>query len=381
MNAVHAYGSIIPGKKGWALIGWAGCIAALLVMAFYTDVAGWVFAYIFKSMFAFAQGSVLSAADFTSLAGGTWVPLLWQAGVIALTTGILSTGVSKGIERVTKVLMPMLFILLIVCDIRALTLSGAREGVDYLFSVDLSKLTGPVLLSALGLAFFKLSLGMGAMTTYGSYLPENTRIAPNAARVALADTAVSLLAGLAIFPAVFTFGGKPTGGPGLLFETIPLVFSKMPLGGLFTTLFFVLTAIATMGAMVSLMEVPVAWLCEKTKMSRLRAGILVGTVIFLLGTLATLSQSRVLGGVKIAGKNFFDFFDFLSSNLFLPLGGIGISVVAGWFLARKDFVAELNKGYTKPSRLNSVLIGLIKFLAPLLIALIMLHSLGLLKLK
>lgn len=381
MNAIHAYGSIVPGKKGWSVIGWAGCVAAVLVMAFYTDVAGWVFAYIFKSVQAFARGSVLRPADFTSLASGTWVPLLWQGLVIALTTGVLATGVSKGIERITKVLMPLLLLLLVACVVRALTLPGAYQGVVYLFAVDRSKITGAALLAALGLAFFKLSLGMGAMTTYGSYLPENTRIVPNAVRVALADTFVSLLAGLAIFPTVFAFGGAPAGGPGLLFETIPLVFSKMPGGGIFTTLFFVLAAIATMGAMISLMEVPVAWICEKTKRSRLHAGILTGLVMFALGTLATLSQSPVLGSVKMAGKNFFELFDFLSSNVLLPLGGVGISLVAGWFMKRQDFLGELRKGYSQPQQKNVFLRWLVRYLAPLLIVVILLHSLGILKLK
>jgi neurotransmitter:Na+ symporter, NSS family len=381
LNAVQAYGSVIPGRKGWAAIGWAGLAAAVLIMAFYTDVAGWVFAYVFKSLGAFFTGAVLGPADFASLAGGTWEPLLWQALVISLTATIIAAGVSKGIERVTKILMPLLFILLIVCDVRALTLPGAGAGVAYLFSPDLSKLSGAVILSALGLAFFKLSLGMGTMTTYGSYLPERTRIVPNAARVALADTAVSILAGLAIFPTVFAFGGEPAGGPGLLFNTIPLVFSKMPLGGLFTALFFVLAAIATIGAMVSLMEVPVAWLSEKTRMGRRRAGIITGAVMLALGSLATLSQGKALGGVRIFGKNFFDLFDFASSNVLLPVGGLAIAIVAGWLLARKDFRGELDKGYAKPRLLNSILAGVVKFLAPVLIAIILLNSLGLLKLS
>lgn len=236
LDAVRAYGRVVPGHPFWSVIGWAGIAAALLIMAFYTDVAGWVFAYVFKSARALATGSALTPEVFGALASGTWEPLAWQAAVLVLTTSIIAAGVSKGIEKVTKTLMPLLFVLLVVCAVRALTLPGAAAGVDYLFRPDLSKLSAPVLLSAVGLAFFKLSLGMGTMTTYGSYLPAQTRIVPNAARVALADTLVSLLAGLAIFPAVFAFGGTPAGGPGLLFNTIPLVFGQMPAGGLFTVL-------------------------------------------------------------------------------------------------------------------------------------------------
>jgi NSS family neurotransmitter:Na+ symporter len=252
--------------------------------------------------------------------------------------------------------------------------------VVYLFKPDLSKLTGAVLLSALGLAFFKLSLGMGTMTTYGSYLPDQTRIVPNATRVALADTAVSLLAGLAIFPAVFAFGGTPAGGPGLLFNTIPLIFSKMPLGGLFTVLFFILTAIATIGAMVSLIEVPVAWIVEKGHMKRPVAAVITGSLMFLLGVLATLSQSPVLADVKVFGKNFFDLFDFVSSNVLLPIGGLAIAVVGGWLLSKKAFTDEMNKGYAAEPWHGRIILAFIKYLSPILILLILLNSLGVIKL-
>jgi len=380
-NAINAYGSLVPGQKVWAGIGMAGVAAAFLIMAFYTDVAGWVFAYVFKSFGAFLSGATLDSRTFGALAGGTWEPLLWQAGVLALTTTIIATGVSKGIEKVTKTLMPALFILLIICDVRALTLPGAGAGVAYLFRPDLTRLSASIVLYALGLAFFKLSLGMGTMTTYGSYLPDATRIVPSATRVALADTAVSLLAGLAIFPAVFAFGGKPAGGPGLLFNTIPLIFSRMPLGGLFTMLFFVLTAIATIGAMVSILEVPVAWIIEKGHLGRRGAAILTGGLMFALGVPATLSQNPLLADVKLFGKTFFDLFDFLSSNVLLPVGGLAIALVGGWVLSRKAFTTELNRGYASEPWHGRLLFGILKFVTPLLILLILLSSLGVLKLK
>jgi NSS family neurotransmitter:Na+ symporter len=380
LNAVHAYATIVPRQKFWAAIGWVGLASALFIMAFYTDVAGWVFAYVFKSIAAAAGGPVLGNATFGALASGTVEPLLWQLGVLALTTAIIALGVSKGIERATKTLMPLLLVLLLICDIRALTLPGAYAGFEYLFKPDLHKLSGKVLLAALGLSFFKLSLGMGTMTTYGSYLPESTRIAPTALRVALADTLVSLLAGLAIFPAVFAFGGEPAGGPGLLFNTVPLIFSKMPMGGLFTALFFVLAAVATIGAMVSLMEVPVAFLVEKGKMSRRTAACLTGGGMFALGSLATLSQSHVLGSVKIFGKSIFDLFDFLSSTVLMPLGGLAIAIIAGWLLSKKDLVSELEKGYASAPRYSTLIHGVMKFVAPILIALILLNGFGLIRL-
>jgi neurotransmitter:Na+ symporter, NSS family len=380
LDAVRAYGSIVPGRKFWAIVGWAGLASALLIMAFYTDVAGWVFAYVFKSIGAAAGGASLGEGSFGALAGGTVEPLLWQFGVLALTSTIIAVGVSKGIERTTKALMPLLLALLVVCDVRALTLPGAFGGVEYLFKPDLGKLSGAVILAALGLSFFKLSLGMGTMTTYGSYLPDSTRIAPNALRVALADTLVSLLAGLAIFPAVFAFGGQPAGGPGLLFNTIPLIFSKMPLGGVFTALFFVLAAIATIGAMVSLIEVPVAFFVEKGRMKRPTAAYLTGGAMFALGSLATLSQGSALGSVKIAGKNFFDLFDFLSSNVLLPVGGLAIAVIAGWLVSKGDFRAEMGKGYAEAPGYLALVRGVLKFVAPVLIALILLNGFGLIRL-
>jgi NSS family neurotransmitter:Na+ symporter len=375
-NAINAYGSAVPGQKAWAGVGMAGVAAAFLIMAFYTDVAGWVFAYVFKSFGAFLSGATLDSRTFGALAGGSWEPLLWQAGVLALTTAIIAAGVSKGIEMVTKTLMPALFILLIVCDARALTLPGAGAGVAYLFRPDLSRLSASVVLYALGLAFFKLSLGMGTMTTYGSYLPDATRIVPSAARVALADTAVSLLAGLAIFPAVFAFGGKPAGGPGLLFNTIPLIFSQMPLGGLFTMLFFVLTAIATIGAMVSILEVPVAWIIETGRLGRRGAAILTGGLMFALGVPATLSQNPLLAEVKLFGKTFFDLFDFLSSNVLLPVGGLAIALVGGWFMSRKAFTDEMNKGYAAEPWHGRLVFRILKFVTPILILVILLSSLG-----
>ncbi len=380
LNAVHAYGTVVKGQKTWALIGWAGMISALLIMAFYTDVAGWVFAYVFKAGAAALGGPGLGPDTFSALAGGTWEPLAWQAGVLVLASGIIAFGVSRGIERATKTLMPILLVLLVVCDIRALTLPGAFAGVDFLFRPDFGKISASVLLAALGLSFFKLSLGMGTMTTYGSYLPDTARIAPTAARVALADTLVSLLAGLAIFPAVFAFGGQPAGGPGLLFNTIPLIFSKMAGGPVFTTLFFILAAVATIGAMVSLLEVPVAWLVEKGKMRRPVAACLTGGAMYALGILATLSQGRVLGDVKVLGKNFFDLFDFASSNVLLPLGGIAIALVAGWLLARKDFEAELGKGYGKRPWHTAVLSAFLRFVTPVLVLAILLNGFGVLRL-
>ena len=378
LDAVQAYRRAVPGQPFWAAIGWAGLAASLLIMAFYTDVAGWVLAYVFKALAAFATGDALTPDTFARLAGGTWEPVGWQLAVLALAAAVVAAGVSGGIERVTKALMPLLLVLLLACDVRALTLPGAGAGVAYLFTPDPAKLTGDVLLAALGLAFFKLSLGMGTMTTYGAYLPDATHLVPNAARVALADTLVSLLAGLAIFPAVFALGAEPAGGPGLLFVTIPRVFAQMPGGALFTALFFVLAAFATLGAMVSLLEVPVAWLVRARGLRRPAAAALTAGAMAALGVPATLSQGPALAHVRVLGRDLFSLFDFLSSNVLLPLGGLAITVVGGWLLPRAVLRQQLGRAHGEPAWHGALLHGLVRWVTPVLILLILLQGLGVL---
>ena len=296
LDAVRAYARVVPGQRFWSAIGWAGLVAAVLIMSFYTDVAGWVFAYVFKSLGAFVTGEALTPETFGALAGGTWEPILWQARGAGRSRGIIAAGVSKGIEKVTKTLMPLLFVLLIVCDIRALTLPGAFEGVGYLFAPDLSKLTRhgppvgarPRVLQALARHGHDDDLRVLPARRDADRAERHARRARGHARLAPRRPRD--------LPAVFAFGGTPAGGPGLLFNTIPLVFSKMPIGGLFTDVFFVLAAIATIGAMVSLIEVPVAWFVEKGHVRRPGRRGVTGGIMFALGVLATLSQSPVLGG-------------------------------------------------------------------------------------
>jgi NSS family neurotransmitter:Na+ symporter len=375
-DAVASYARVVPKEGFWAVIGYAGIVAAFFIMAFYSDVAGWVFSYIPKSLIAAIRGTApLESKAFISLSSGTWEPLLWQAGVVVFISIIVLAGVSKGIERATKLTMPILLGLLILCDIRALTLPGAFKGVQFLFEPDFSKLSGAVILSALGLAFFKLSLGMGTMTTYGSYMPHTVRLVPNASRVALADTLVSILAGLAIFPAVFAFGFEPASGPSLLFISIPAVFSKMPLGNYFTVLFFLLSALAATGAMISLIEVPVAWLSGKMNLKRPTAVLITATGILVLGLPATLSLG-LWADVKLFNMGFFDLLDYIQQNLLLPLGGLAIALVAGWRLPKAEFLRELETAEPNKPWYIPVLYTFIKFIAPALIILVFLNGFG-----
>ena len=271
-NAIETMRQLAPRKSApWWLIGAVGAVASFLIMAFYTEVAGWVFAYIIKA----STGSILSTDSavtsqaFSDLASNPFLALICQWAVLAIISIILIRGVSKGIEATTRRLIPLLFILLLVVCVRSVTLPGAGEGLKFLFTPDFSKLSSQAVLIALGLSFFKLSVGMGTMITYGSYYKDDQNIPLSAARVVLSDLGVSLLAGIAIFPAVFAFGFEPGAGPSLLFITIPTVFASMPLGNIFMVIFFVLTAVAATGAMLSLLEVPIAFLSEQFKLSEL----------------------------------------------------------------------------------------------------------------
>jgi NSS family neurotransmitter:Na+ symporter len=380
-NAIATMQKLSPSKKQpWWIIGAMGALAAFVIMAYYSEVAGWVFAYIFKSL----SGSLLStnpevtSQAFANLVSNPLQSLLWQWLVLGWVCFILVRGVSKGIEATTKRLIPLLLVLLLIIDFRSLTLPGAGEGLKFLFTPDFSKVTAAAILTALGLAFFKLSTGMGTMITYGSYWPDNQNIPMGATRIMFSDLIVSILAGLAIFPAVFAFGFEPQAGPSLLFITIPSVFASMPLGNIFMVLFFVLAAIAATGAMISLVEVPVAFLNERFNLSRTKAVILTTVLIAVVGSSAALSSSS-LSGVQLFGMNLFDLYDFVSSNILLPLGGLLIVIFVGWFWGERKIRAALsNEGSLKNQALITGYIVIVKFISPILLLVVMLRGLNLL---
>ncbi len=380
-NAIGALRELKPGTY-WLSIGIMGVVSSYLIMFFYSSVAGWVYSYIFKVLAgAFLPVTMESAQTlFSRTVTEPASAILWQAIAMAVVSVILISGVRKGIERVTKLLMPVLFILILVCDIRALTLPGAANGLKFLFSIDFSKLSGAGILTALGLAFFKLSLGMGTMITYGSYFTAKSRLLGTSVKVALSDTFVSILAGIAIFPAVFSFGMKPEAGPGLLFMTIPLVFSKLPFGSTLLAVFFILTSIAATTAMISIVEVPVAYLTEELKIPR-KASVLINTcAITAIGSLAALSADKkaLLGGVTILGRTFFELFDFVSSNILLPLGGFLLVLLTGYFVRREEVISELsNHGTISNRHLTSVYVFITRYIAPVLLTLVFLNSIGL----
>lgn len=379
-NAIATWKDVAPNRPAWMLVGVCGVLAAFAIMAFYADVVGWVFSYIIQAV----SGSLNSTdpkvaeAAFGATVSAPWTSLAWQGGVLVLVSAIIIGGVSKGIEKTTKTLMPILLGMLIIVCIRSLTLPKAMEGLAFLFNPDFSKVTGEVVLMAMGLAFFKLSIGMGTMMTYGSYFREDADVPLTATRVMLADLTVSLLAGIAIFPAVFNYGFEPAAGPGLLFMTIPAVFSSMPMGQFFMAIFFILTGIATIGAMLSLFEVPVAFMIESMGWTRKKATIVTALGLGSCGIPATLSFS-LLSDVTLFGLNFFDFYDYLSSNLLMPIGGFFICVFAGWFWGKENIEKSLsNNGTLKNRAIITLYSVIVKWVTPLLVLAVLLKGLGVL---
>jgi neurotransmitter:Na+ symporter, NSS family len=378
-DAITSMQKLAP-KQLWWLVGAAGALAAFLILAFYTEVAAWVFAYIIKAIaggLASTNPEVTSNA-FNSLISSPIQSLAWQWFVLAFISAIIIAGVSKGIEGMTKRLMPVLFVILVIVGIRSLTLPGGGEGLRFLFRPDFTQVTWNTVLMAMGLSFFKLSVGMGTMITYGSYFRDDQNIPATAARVMLADLGVSILAGIAIFPAVFAYHFQPAAGASLLFITIPAVFSSMPLGSVFMVLFFVLAAIAATGAMLSLFEVPVAFLNERLHLPRVWATVSTALVLALVGSTAALSNS-VLANFKLFGKTPFDLFDYATSNVLLPVGGFFICLFVGWVWGYKEVKDALsNGGLLKNGNIIRAFFGVVKFVSPILVFVVLLNGLGIL---
>lgn len=383
-NTVGAYKAVAPGTP-WYLTGWIGLFTAFVILSFYGVVAGWTLAYVFKAIANSFAG--MSPDDIGNTFGGlitsVWQPIGWQVLFMALTAGVVLGGVKDGIERYSKILMPLLLLIIIVLDIRAVTLPGAGAGVSFLLSPDFSKLSAEAILSALGHAFFSLSLGMGTMITYGSYIGKKENLGTTAMQVTIADTAIALLAGLAIFPAVFAFNIDPTSGPGLVFVTLPNVFNQMPGGYFFAILFFSLLAVAALTSSISILEVVVAYFDEEHGMDR-KISTLVATIAitafgaFLSLTYAPDALGEVMWIFPNMGKmQIMDWFITLTDQL-LPLGGLLIALFIGWGMKWKDVEEECHTGDTSAAKYLPAFKFLIKYVAPIMILLTLLNGLGLL---
>lgn len=378
-NPVGAF-RMLSSRRPWYLVGMMGIVAAFMILAFYTAVAGWTLEYIYQTLkggFVGKSASELSGM-FESFRSESLRPALWFSIFMLATAGIVLGGVRKGIEKSTKILMPLLLVLLVFMCIKSLTLPGAGKGVEFLFRPDFSKITGTTVLMALGQAFFSLSIGMGTLITYGSYIPKDNNLASTAVQVSMVDLLIAVLAGLAIFPAVFAFGISPSSGESLTFIVLPSIFQQMTGGMIFAFTFFFLLAIAALTSTISVLEVIVAYFSEQLNVSRRIAIVIATASMFILGISASLSWG-LMGNVKIFDLNIFDLFNYTTANILLPLGGLLIVAFLGWFFPGRDTKDELSNGGTLRVRYYSLYRFAIRFLAPLAIALVFLNGLGLLK--
>jgi NSS family neurotransmitter:Na+ symporter len=377
MNAIDSYGKI---RKGAKAIGFLGFFSAFIFLAYYSVVSGWTVFYSIQSFFGLSGISPDQTGNFFgAFISDPYKPLLFHAIFMLLTIGIVVKGISKGIETATKIMMPMLFVLLIILVVRGVTLPNAMEGIKWYLTPDLSKITAGTWIAAMGQVFFSLSVGMAGMVTYASYLGKKENMLKTSIVVALMDTTVALLAGLVIFPAVFSYGMEPGAGPGLVFITLPAVFAQMPLGELFSFIFFVLLGIACLTSSISILEMPVAYLIEKLKFTRLKSALIVGAIAYVLGIAVSLGFG-MWGDVKILGKGIFDLFDYFGSNISLPLGGISVAILIGWFWSKDEAIAEVSNEGAIKSPLFSIWFNVIKYVAPIVILLIFLSNVGVLKL-
>ena len=354
-------------SQAWTLLGATGALAGLLILSFYSVAAGWAMAYVFGGFQDTSAQAVSS--EFDKFLTDPVALLFWHTLFIIITVTIVARGILKGLEAWINTLMPMLFIIIILLCIYAMQTGAFIEGLTYLFKPDFTKINSDVLLAALGQAFFTLSLGMGAIMAYGAYMPADQNIGRTAITVAALDTGIALLAGIAIFPIVFANGLAPTEGPGLVFVTLPIAFANMPLGVLFGTLFFILLSIAALSSSISLIEPGVAWLVESLKTKRAYAAIGLGIFSWTLGVFSALSFN-LMSEFKLFGMNFFDFTDFLTNQIMLPLGGIFIAVFVGWVMKKKDVLDELQ---IEDGIIFKSWFFVIRFVAPVMVAMVLLY--------
>jgi NSS family neurotransmitter:Na+ symporter len=377
-NAYAAFRDLSAGSA-WRWVGLFTVIVPLIVLSYYSVIGGWSVNYLFKSLSFPFDGDVSQAAMstmFSSLVSSTWAPLIGHTLFLLATTLIVVTGVKDGIEKFSKVMMPILFLLVVAIAIYSVTLPGAAAGIEYLFRPDFSKIDAKACAAALGQAFFSLSLGFGTIMTYASYVSKNDDIMNQSVATAVSDLTFALIAGIAIMPAVFAFGIDPQSGPGLVFETLPYVFGQMPAGGIVAILFFLALLVAALTSSISMLEVAVAYLVEEKKFSRLSACVVLFVLCWIVGALCSLSFGP-LSHIRIDGGNIFDFFDNLSSNVLMTLGSLFTVLFVGWRLKKTDIYDEFTNGGTLSTnaRLFGVLWFLIRFVCPLAIITIFLTGL------
>ena len=362
-------------SRNWSYVGALGVLAGILILSYYSVVAGWTLAYVLKSgtgTFAGATAEVVSA-EFGSFVGNFWLVALSHTVFMGLTIFVVARGVERGLEQAVRFMVPALLLLMVVLLGYSVASGYFGHGLEFMFTPDFEKLSWDSVLAAMGQAFFTLSIGMGAVMAYGAYLPEETSITGASAAVVTADTAIAMLAGLVIFPLVFANGLNPADGPGLVFDTLPLAFGQMSGGIFFSTLFFILLSFAAWTSAIGLMEPAVAWLVEHFSKTRAQAAVMIGLLIWVLG-FGSVVSFNVLADFKFYKGTIFDNVDHLTSNVMLPLGGLFIVVFAGWVMCRNSTADELGGA----GKLYKLWRFLARVVAPIGILFVFLKAIGLL---
>ena len=358
-NPVRAYQDIHPRAK---IVGIFGVLAAFLILSYYSVIGGWILKYFFSYL-----TTLQAPADFNAFIESSWEPIVWHGIFMFLTIAICLYGI-KGIEKASTFMMPMLFVLLIIVIVRSVTLPGASEGLAFIFKPNMESFHLESINAALGQVFYSLSLCMGITVTYGSYLNKKESIPGSCIKVAVLDTMVAILAGIAIFPAVFAFGLEPGQGPGLIFGTLPKVFSSITGGGFFAIAFFALVFLAALTSAIALLEVSVSYALERWKFGRKKTVIVTGVLIFLIGIPSALSFG-VLGDVTILNYSVFDFIGMITDNILLPLGGLFMCYYIGWKWSPKYLVEEIEQEGII-FKWKNVWIFCVRFITPILVLIV-----------
>lgn len=367
-SGLAAVGAFKKFNRNFTFVGFLGVLSAFLIMGFYPVVGGWSLAYILKSFTGLLSNSSAIGDAFGAFITSPVEPIIWTILFLIMNLVIVAKGISSGIEKAGKILMPALFIILLLIAVKSLSLPGASAGLQFLFTPDFSKLSGKTVLAALGQAFFSLSLGMGIMITYGSYLSKDEDLKHNATIVTLLDTGIALLAGIAIFPALFAFGMEPTQGPGLVFVVVPQVFAEFgPFGMLFSSLFFIALTVAALTSSISLLEAVAAYLIDERDIPRKKAVSVSSAIMVVTCILSSLSLGA-MSGVKILGVGFFDLFDLLTDKIFMALAGMIICIFIGWFMKKEDIKNEVTSSGKFAFPLFEIWYNLIKFVIPFAVA-------------
>ena len=359
--------------SNWQLVGWAGIIAGILILSFYSVIAGWTISYIFKAATGVFDAISLEQSQrlFNDFISDPEKLLAWHTMFMIFTCYIVAKGVRGGLEKAVKFFIPSLFFLLICLAIYSMTLPGFYDGISYMFIPDIAKIDSNVILSAMGMAFFSLSIGMGSLMIYGSYLSDKSSITEVTAIVAFADTFVAILAGIIIFPMVFTYNLDPSSaGPGLIFQTLPIAFGAMPGGSIIATLFFILLFFAAITSSISLIEPAISYMVEQYSLTRAKATFRMGFITWVLG-LGTILSFNYLSEYKFLGMTFFNLLDNFTSKVMLPLGGLLMAVFVGFIVKRNIVEEEL--------KLNTIIFNswrlIIRFIAPIAVTLIFINGL------